>query len=141
MSAVLASVPAFSNSDPLADAVEVYILAKRAEDDATKLRVEAEQRILALHPAREEGSDSFEAGGYKVTVTGKLAYACESLPALVQACAAAGMPASWVPTKTVLQLDATGAKWLRANEPDLWARVVAPHVTIKPAKAAVSVRV
>jgi hypothetical protein len=138
MSAVLAPI---SFTDVLADAVHAYVAAKRAEEAATAERVAAEQRILALHPAKEEGAETFEAGGYKVTLTGKLSYTCDDLAALVEACAAAGVPPNLVPTKTVLQLDATGAKWLRAKEPDLWARVVAPHVTIKPAKTAVKVTV
>jgi len=138
MSAV--AVP-ISASDRLAEAVRAYVDAKRAEDAATAARVQAEQRILALHPAREEGADTFEAGGFKVTVTGKLSYACDDLAALTAACEASSLPPNWVPVKTVQQLDATGAKWLRANEPDLWARVVAPHITVKPAKTAVSVRV
>jgi hypothetical protein len=41
----------------------------------------------------------------------------------------------------VVELDATGAKWLRANEPDFWASVLAKHITVKPAKVAVSVKV
>lgn len=140
MSAVLASVPAFSNSDPLADAVEVYILAKRAEDDATKRRVEAEQRILALHPAREEGSESFEAGGYKVTVTGKIAYACDDVRAMAEACAAQQWSPSMIPVKTQTVLDATGCKWLRHNEPEAWTWL-SQFVTVKPAKTAISVKV
>jgi len=128
-----------ANVDPLGEAVQAYIDAKRQEDLATRARVQAEERILALHPAREEGADSFEAGGYKVTVTGKVTYTCPDISALSAACA--HMPAQMLPLRTKTELDATGAKWLRANEPELWARYVAPHVTVKPAKASVSVKV
>lgn len=135
MSAV--AVP-ISNADPLAQAVQDYIAAKRIEDAGTKARLEAEARILALHPAREEGAETFEAGGFKVTLTGKLSYRCDDPKALAEACAA--WPASMVPVKTELKLDETGAKWLRANEPQAWA-TVAQFVTVKPAKTAVKVAV
>lgn len=138
MSAV--AVP-ISAEDPLAEAVKTYIDAKRAEDAATAARVAAEQRILALHPAQTEGAHTFEASGFKVTVTGKLNYRCADPMSLAEACAAANVPANWVPVKTKVELDAAGAKWLRQNEPDLWARVIAPHVTVEPAKTAVSVKV
>lgn len=138
MSAILASFP--SSVDAMAAAVEVYILAKRAEDAATKARIEAEQRILALHPGHEEASDSFEAGGYKVTVTGKLTYACDDVRAMAEACAAQQWSPSMIPVKTQTVLDATGCKWLRHNEPEAWAWL-SQFVTVKPAKTAVSVKV
>ncbi len=138
MSAVLAPI---TPVDTLAHAVQAYVDAKRAEDVAVAARVAAEQRILALRPAKEEGADTFEAGGFKITTTGKLTYSCPDPKALAEACAAAGLPASWVPVKTKVELDGTGAKYLRANEPDVWARVIAPHVEVKPAKTAIKVGV
>jgi hypothetical protein len=137
MSAVLKPMPI---ADALADAIETYITAKRAEDAAREIRLAAEERILSLKPAKEEGSETFEAGGFKVTLTGKLTYSCPDPKALAEACAAAGWPANMVPIKTKTELDATGAKWLRANEPDAW-RLLAQHIEIKPAKTAISVKV
>lgn len=135
----MSAVPVpITNADPLAQAVEDLVLAKRQEDTARKLRIEAEERILALHPAREEGSDSFDAGGFKVTVTGKLAYACPEPKLLAEACA--GWPANMVPVKTEVKLDETGCKWLRANDPAAWSSI-ARFVTVKPAKTAVTVKV
>lgn len=136
----MSAVPAPIQQDALTQAVEDYIAAKRQEEIAAKLRLQAEERILALHPAREEGADTFEAAGYKVTVTGKLAYRCADPKALAAACAGAGWPANLVPVKTEVKLDETGAKWLRANDPSAW-RMVSEYVEVKPAKAAVSVKV
>jgi hypothetical protein len=124
--------------DPLADAIEVYIAAKRDEDCARDARLVAEERILALHPAKEEGSETFEAAGFKVTLTGKLTYKCDDARALAEACA--DWPASMVPIKTKVELDETGAKWLRANEPQAWAQI-ASYISVKPAKTAVKVAV
>jgi len=137
MSAVPVPITA---SDPLAHAIEDYISAKREEDAATKLRIYAEERILALCPAKEEGSQTTEVGGYKLTVTGKLTYSCEDPKAMAEVCAAAGWPASMIPVKTSVTLDATGAKWLRANEPQAW-ETLARFVTVKPAKTSIAVKV
>lgn len=134
-----------SDVDPLVQAVETYIGAKRAEDTAKARRIEAEDRILALLPLKEEGSQTVGVGGYKVTLTGKLSYKCDDPKALAEFCAGKSWPGDWIPVKTETKLDETGAKWLRANEPDLWAQL-AQFVTVKPAKtrvfaSAVSVKV
>ena len=49
------------------------------------------------------------------------------------------LPEHLSPIKLVHQLDATGAKWLRANDPENWAKI-APAITVKPAKTAVEVK-
>jgi hypothetical protein len=138
MSAVPVSIAA--DIDPLADAVEVYIAAKRAEDVAREARLVAEDRILALHAAKEEGSETFEAGGFKVTLTGKLAYKCDDPKSLAEACAGMGWAPNMIPVKTEVRLDETGCKYLRHNEPQAWSSI-ARFVTVKPAKVAVKVAV
>lgn len=125
-------------ADPLAEAVEQLVAARRDEEIANRRRIAAEERILALRPAREEGSETFEAAGFKVTLTGKLTYKCDDMDALIHACSQ--WPAHMQPIKTVVQLDSTGCKFLRANEPEVW-RSIAPHVTVSPAKTAVTVKV
>lgn len=139
MSAVLAPITS-SELDPLAAAVAAFVDCKRLEDAAKKRRIEAEDRILGMLPAKEEGSHTVEVAGFKVTVTGKLSYKCDDPKALAEACAGAGIPQDWFPVKTEVKLDETGCKWLRANEPGAWA-TVAKFVTVQPAKTAVSVKV
>lgn len=138
MSAVL--TPLRTAADPLATAVADYIDAKRAEDHAKKARLAAEERILALQPAKEEGSTTVEAGGYKVTLTGSLSYSLDAdgLEALRNI--TAKWDANLVPLKTKTELDATGCKYLRRERPELWAQL-ARVVTIKPAKTSVKVGV
>lgn len=140
MNAVIAPI---ADVDPLARAVAEYINAKRDEEHAAARRLRAEELILSLHPAREEGSDTFDAGGYKVTVTGKLSYSMSCEPRTLEQVwheigdTAGDVP---VPLKSKVELDATGAKWIRQNRPDLWA-FLSKVVTIKPAKTAISVKV
>jgi len=134
MSAVLSQLHAAA--DPLADAVGAYITAKRDEDAAKKARIAAEERILALQPAKEEGATTVEAGGFKVTLTGSLAYSLDDLDALRNI--TARWDANLVPLKSKVELDTTGCKFLRRERPDLWAQL-ARVVTVKPAKTSVKV--
>lgn len=136
MSAIPTSILNFPTS--LETLVEQYIDAKAAEDAAKKKRVELEERILALSPAREEGSETTAAGRFKVTTTGKLAYKADDLEALRQI--TAKWDAHLVPLKTTTALDETGCKYLRRERPELWAQL-ARVVTVAPAKTAVKVTV
>lgn len=140
MSAAPNNVIPFNLADSsLDDLVHQYVNAKQAEEGARKIRVDLEERILALSPALEEGSTTTPlANGFKLTTTGKLSYKCDDPKALAEACAGAGFPGSWVPVKTEVKIDETGCKWLRKNEPDAW-RVAARFVTVTPAKTAVKV--
>jgi hypothetical protein len=60
------------------------------------------------------------------------------MDALIHACSQ--WPAQMQPIKTVVQLDVTGAKFLRATEPQVWLSL-APHITVSRAKTAISVKV
>lgn len=135
MNAVLSPI---TNANPLAELVTDFIEAKRQEDAAKKNRLELEDRILAMVPAKEEGSQTIEVAGFKLTTTGKLAYKCDDTKALAEACS--GWPANMIPVKTEIKLDETGCKWLRANDPQAW-QTLAKHITVAPAKTAVSVKV
>ena len=102
MSAVLSPI---TTADPLATALEVYIEAKRCEDLAKKQRIEAEERILALSPAKEEGSQTIEVGGFKLTTTFAITYSCDDVQALISDARAANVPEQLVPVKTKVEFD------------------------------------
>jgi len=138
MSAVLKPEAPHALPNALEHLVPLFVEAKRAEDAAKKARVEIEERILAVAPAREEGSTTTEAAGFKVTTTGKLSYKADDLDALREVCRT--WDANLVPIKTVHAIDETGCRFLRANRPELWAQV-ARVVTVAPAKTAVKVGV
>jgi len=123
--------------DSLEDLVHQYVNAKHAEEGARKIRVNLEERILALVPAKEEGSDTTALdNGFKLTTTGKLTYRCDDLDALRE------ITRKWdgnlVPIKTAATLDDTGCKYLRRERPDLWVQI-ARVVTVAPAKTALKV--
>lgn len=136
MSAVLSQL--HTAADPLATAVADYIAAKRDEDTAKKARLVAEERILALQPAKEEGALTVEAGGFKVTLTGSLSYSADDIEALRNI--TARWDANLVPLKTTTVLDSTGCRYIRRERPDLWQQL-ARVITVKPAKTAIKVGV
>lgn len=139
MSAVLSSPPdnILPFPDSLDDLVHQYVKAKHAEDGARLIRLQLEERILALQPPPEEGSQTTALGnGFKLTTTGKLSYKCADVRALAEACA--GWPPNMVPIKTKVELDETACKHLRATEPQAWAGL-ARFITVAPAKTAIKV--
>lgn len=117
--------------------VDQFIGAKAAEAAAAKRRVAIEEQMIALLGKREEGAETHELdNGFKVTITGKVTYSAD-MEKLQEICAK--LPQEFRPIKTKVELDQTGAKYLRANEPAIWAKL-AKAITIKPAKTGVEVK-
>lgn len=114
-----------------------YIAAKAAEAKANKERVAIEEQLIEMLGAKEEGATTTElANGLKVTITGKMTYKAD-MPMLMQL--AGALPENLRPLKTEIKLDDTGAKYLRANEPEVWA-MLAPAITVAPAKTSVAIK-
>ncbi|CAB4131938.1 hypothetical protein UFOVP137_42 [uncultured Caudovirales phage] len=117
--------------------VDELIGAKAAEGAANKRRVAIEEQIIKLVGAKEEGATTTELdNGFKITITGKVSYSAD-MEKLQEICAK--MPEEMRPIKTKIELDATGCKYLRANEPVIWAKL-SRAITIKPAKTSVEVK-
>jgi len=115
-----------------------WLIAKRAEVEATRRRVRLESEILTVLPAREEGlTTSVLKNGLRVRTTGKLIYQpdIDTLHELCSAWPIEMRPVGW---KTRLEANETALKAIRSERPDLW-RQIAPAVTVKPAKTYVVV--
>ena len=113
---------------------ELWLIVKDAERQANAERLRIEDKILALSPAKEEGSSSLTlTNGYKLKMIGKLSYKTD-LDALLEI--TADWPEEQKPVKTETKPDEAALKFLRANRPDLWSRI-APAVTTKPMKTSV----
>jgi hypothetical protein len=113
-----------------------WSIAKQKEDAARDERVAIEQDILALNPAREEGSETFSTpNGVKITTTGKLTYKCdiEKLTALT-----GSWPTDAKPFKTEVKADESKLKLIRSETPALWAQI-AQAITVTPAKTGIKV--
>lgn len=113
-----------------------WSIAKQKEEAARDERVAIEQDILALNPAREEGSETFSTpNGVKITTTGKLTYKCdiEKLTALT-----GSWPIDAKPFKTEVKPDESKLKLIRSETPALWAQIAAA-ITVTPAKTGVKI--
>jgi hypothetical protein len=115
---------------------ERWLIVKDAERQANAERLRIEDKILELHPAKEEGSSSLTlTNGYKLKMIGKLSYKAD-LDALLEI--TANWPEEQKPVKTETKADEAALKFLRANRPDLWSRI-APAVTTKPMKTSITI--
>jgi hypothetical protein len=122
-----------ANVDILA---QLWAQAKSKEDTAKNERIDLEQKILALIPAKEEGSSTTTtASGIKIKLTGKLTYKVQ-LEQLVE------LTKSWPedvrPIKAKIEADETKLKAIRSDAPKLWADIAAA-VTVSPAKTGVTI--
>lgn len=131
-----------SNSSEAAESlVSRLIVAKAAEAAANRARVDIEEEIISLLGAREEGSETHAlASGYKITITGKLSYSVASADFQKFLIVCDKLPPEVRPIKTVVSLDETGAKFLRATNPKIW-RCLGELITTKASKTSVSVKV
>ena len=114
----------------------LWQIAKNKEDAAKAERIKVEEDILKLHPAREEGTETFlTSGGTKVKLTGKVTYKAnvDQLIALTGA-----WPDDIKPYKIKTEADESKLKAICSERPDLW-RVIAGAVDTKPAKTGVSI--
>lgn len=121
----------------LTNLVNELIAAKKAEAEANARRVTIEQEIVKITGQKEEGSQTHELdNGMKLTVTGKLSYSAdmEMLKSLI-----ASVPQNLRPVKVEMKLDETGCKYLRNNEPETWS-LIAPAITVKPAKTSIIIK-
>ncbi|MEY4441044.1 MAG: hypothetical protein RL442_44 [Pseudomonadota bacterium] len=122
--------------EALDDLASQWRIAKAKEESAKELRVFLENEILKLHPAREEGSETFTtANGFKIKLTAKLNYKVD-VGKLVE------LTMDWQedarPIKTKIEADETKLKAIRAEAPRLWSDI-APAVTVTPAKVGVTI--
>jgi hypothetical protein len=111
--------------------------AKEREEAARNDRVATEQKIIELHPAKEEGALTIHTAlGSSITLVGKVTYKVDidKLTALT-----GSWPVDIRPIKTKIEADETKLKALRNDVPELWAKI-ADAIETKPAKTGVSIK-
>ncbi|MCC6530951.1 MAG: hypothetical protein IT531_00240 [Burkholderiales bacterium] len=110
--------------------------AKKAEADARDARTAIEDEIIAITGAREEGSETHDAGLFKITVTGKLA---RSIDWRAYDAIESKIPEHLRPVKLERKLDEVGCRYLEQHEPIFYSLLVR-GLTVKRAKTAVAVK-
>lgn len=128
--------PPTHNEPAIAHLAKNWLTAKANEEACRKARVAIEEQMLPFLDQKPEGSITTELpSGHKVTVTNRLNRALNF----------AGfnkirdrIPEALRPIKIKELLDDQGVKYLAANEPEIY-ELIAPHLTVKPAKPGVKV--
>ena len=122
--------------DKIDELANKWAIAKQKEDAARDERVDVEKQIIALHPAREEGAETFATpNGVKISLTGKLTYKADMTKLLA---ITASWPEEARPIKTEVKADESILKALREHSPEAWKQL-AEAVTVTPAKTGVKV--
>jgi len=140
MSAVLKAVQPAQQLEPLEHLVDQWVAAKRDEEAANRRRVEIEAAIIAKTGEPEEGSATVElADGRKLTVTSKIT---RTIDEQLWRSVLHDVPEHMRPIVFVetAKLDSKGLRWLRENQPQVYA-LVCTAITAKKAKSSIVVKV
>ena len=116
----------------------IWLQAKADETAANARRLETEEEILKLLPAKEEGKTTTPISNTtRISTTGKLSFKADvsALQALTMS-----WPEAMRPIKTKIEQDEPVLRQIRAERPDLW-RHIAPSITVKPAKVYIQIEV
>lgn len=111
--------------------------AKIEEAKATAKRLDAEQMMLALMPARDEGSASERGLHYRVTVRYGVNRSVD-VAALESARHQIAAPLFEQAIGYKPEIRLAGLRYLQNNEPEVYA-ILAQAITAKPAKPSVSI--
>lgn len=111
-----------------------WLSAKAEEARAAKRRLVIEEQIIALTGKRDEGSQTVDATGFKITVTGKVSRKMDW--AKWDQIKTQIAPVLW-PVKMKPVLDEKGVKWLQQNEVEIYAML---PLEVEPAKTAIEVK-
>ena len=115
---------------------ERWLDAKRNEDSAKQSRIAIEQQIINVTGCKEEGSQTHDAGEWKVRVTGKIN---RTLDHAAWESIAPSIPEDLRPVEYAPKLDARGLRYLESHQPDIYRRV-AEAIVAKPGKPSVEVK-
>lgn len=107
-----------------------WLEAKRAENAANAARIKIEEQLAEAMEIPDEGSKTHKIDGFKITVTQPVA---RKLDAAAWEKVKQHVSPEMAPIKVKIEPDATGCKWLAANDPKTWRKIAAAFET-KPGK-------
>ena len=109
--------------------------AKTAENTSRDFRLETEGKIIDLVGMKAEGSQTHDAGTYKVTVTSSMT---RKLDEKKWKDIEDSIPEDLRPVNYKPSIDLKGIRYLQENYPETYA-IVTKALTVKPAKPSVKV--
>jgi len=115
---------------------ELWQDKKRAEDQARQERISIENEIALLIPGPEEGTSHFLAGKFDIGITRKYT---RTIDAKAYDLFKSAIPAHLNPVKMKPSLDLKALRNIEKTNPVIYG-VCSKFLTVKPAKAAVSIK-
>jgi hypothetical protein len=112
-----------------------WLEAKRAENAANAARIKIEEQLAQALDVPDEGSKTHKIEGFKITLNQPVA---RKLDAVIWEKVKQHISPEMAPVKVKLEPDATGCKWLAANDAKTW-RKIASAFESKPGKIGVKV--
>ena len=112
-----------------------WLEAKRAENAANAARIKIEEQLAQALDVPDEGSKTHKIDGFKITLNQPVA---RKLDAMMWEKVKQHISPEMAPVKIKLEPDATGCKWLAANDAKTWRKIAAAFET-KPGKIGVKV--
>lgn len=112
-----------------------WLDAKRAENAAAATRIKIEEQLAQALDVPDEGSKTHKIDGFKVTLTQPVT---RKLDAATWEKVKQHISPEMAPVKVKLEADATGCKWLAANDANTWRKIASAFET-KPGKVGVKV--
>jgi hypothetical protein len=112
-----------------------WLEAKRAENAANAARIKIEEQLAQALDVPDEGSKTHKIDGFKITLNQPVA---RKLDAVIWEKVKQHISPEMAPVKVKLEPDATGCKWLAANDAKTWRKIASAFET-KPGKIGVKV--
>jgi hypothetical protein len=112
-----------------------WLEAKRAENAANAARIKIEEQLAEALDVPDEGSKTHKIEGFKITLNQPVA---RKLDAVIWEKVKQHISPEMAPVKVKLEPDATGCKWLAANDAKTWRKIASAFET-KPGKVGVKV--
>ena len=112
-----------------------WLNAKRAENEANAARIKIEEQLAQALDVPDEGSKTHKIDGFKITLNQPVA---RKLDAVIWEKVKQHISPEMAPVKVKLEPDATGCKWLAANDAKTWRKIASAFET-KPGKIGVKV--
>jgi len=103
-----------------------WLATKAQEQACINSRIAIEEQLAAALGVREEGSETHEVPGYKVTLTQPIYRKVneEAWKLVAKNC-----PEDHAPIRHKIEVDVLGVKWLIENKPKIWRKIASAFTT------------
>lgn len=128
-----------TTEEKLAELSLELFTAKKAEESNKALRIEIEEKIIALVEVEENQSKTFKAGDLKVTVKKELAYSVDEENLFGAGIASSALERVFDRVPESFKFNAKGYELLNRDDPEAF-KAIAPFVTTKPKKTSVTLK-